>query len=158
MRPILFLVILIMVLFNACGQSSENLNEKTWVYDYEGVLSDKEEFILDSIITIFEKQTTNEIVIVTVDNIGEFNKMVDYAVAFGNTHGVGKKDKSNGLVILFSKNMRESFLSTGYGTEEILKDEICKNIIDSTMIPYFKNQDYFGGLKAGLEECIIKWK
>ena len=48
--------------------------------------------------------------------------------------------------------MRKTFLATGYGTEKILKDEICKIIIDSTMIPYFKNQDYYGGIKAGLIE------
>ena len=29
---------------------------------------------------------------------------------------------------------------------------------DSSMIPYFKNQDYYGGLKAGLDDCIMKWK
>ena len=81
-----------------------------------------------------------------------------YAVDFGEKHGVGKKEKDNGLVIAFSKNLRQTFLATGYGTEKILKDDICKKIIDSTMVPRFKNQDYYGGLKAGLEECIRKWK
>jgi len=97
-------------------------------------------------------------VIVTTDNIGEFDKMVEFAVDFGDKHGVGKKDKNNGLVIVFSKKMRQTFLATGYGTENILKDDICIKIVDSTMIPYFKNLDYFGGLQAGLKECITKWK
>jgi uncharacterized protein len=158
MRHILVFSIIAMFLLNACGQGNGNVDNKKWVFDYEEVIDDNQEYLLDSIIREFEEQTTNEIVIVTVNNIGEFDKMVEYAVDFGEKHGVGKKEKDNGLVILFSKSMRETFLATGYGTEKILKDEICKAIIDSTMIPYFKNQDYFGGLKSGLEECIIRWK
>ncbi len=84
--------------------------------------------------------------------------MVDYAVEFGEKRGVGEKDKKNGLIILFSRNMRQTFIATGYGTEKILKDEICKAIIDSTMVLYFRKEDYYGGLKAGLEECINRWK
>ncbi len=158
MRHTLVFSIIAMLLLNACGQGNGNIDNKKWIFDYENVLSDNQEYMLDSIIREFESQTTNEIIIVTVDNIGEFDKMVEYAVDFGEKHGIGKKEKDNGLVILFSKNMRETFLATGYGTEKVLKDEICKAIIDSTMIPYFKDQDYFGGLKAGLEECIIRWK
>ena len=158
MRHIFVFSIIAMFLLNACGQGNGNVDNKKWVFDYEDVLNDNQEYLLDSIIRECEAQTTNEIVIVTVDNIGEFDKMVEYAVDFGEKHGVGKNEKDNGLVILFSKSMRETFLATGYGTEKILKDEICKAIIDSTMIPYFKDQDYFGGLKSGLEECIIRWK
>lgn len=158
MKQGLKLSILVIFLLSACGQSNGNKYDKKRVYDFEQVLHDNQEYVLDSIIREFELQTTNKIVIVTVDNIGEFDKMVEYAVDFGEKHGIGKKEMDNGLVILFSKSMRETFLATGYGTEKILKDEICKSIIDSTMIPYFKNQDYFGGLKAGLEECIIRWK
>jgi uncharacterized protein len=97
-------------------------------------------------------------VLVTVKDIGHSPKMVDYAVELGNRWGVGKKDQENGLIILFSRTMREAFLATGYGTEKILKDEICKAIIDSTMVPFFKEEDYFGGLKAGLLECIKRWE
>lgn len=147
---------LLCFIFFACGQKSDD--SKKWVNDFENVLSENQIYVLDSIIRDFEAKTTNEIMIVTVKNIGDSPKMVDFAVEFGNRWGIGKKEKDNGLIILFSRAMRETFIATGYGTEKILKDEICKVIIDSTMVPLFKEEDYFGGLKAGLLDCINKWE
>ncbi len=128
------------------------------MYDNESILTVKQIKTLDSIIELFEKKTTNEIVILTTDNIGDSRNMSDYAVDFGNKNRVGKKDKNNGLIIVISKKMRQAWLSTGYGTEEVLKDEICKQIIDSSMIPHFKEGDYYLGIKSGLESCIEKWE
>ncbi len=158
MRKFIFTIPFLLIILTACGQTVDDSKAVKWIYDFENILSSEQEKVLDSIIIDFESETTNEIVIVTTDNIGEFDKMVEFAVDFGDKHGVGKKDKNNGLVIVFSKKMRQTFLATGYGTENILKDDICIKIVDSTMIPYFKNLDYFGGLQAGLEECITKWK
>jgi uncharacterized protein len=158
MKNTLILTIFLSTVLIACGQKGNTPENRQWVFDYENVLTNSQIIILDSIIQDFENQTTNEIAIVTVDNIGDFNKMVEYAVDFGDKHRIGKPEKNNGLVILFSKSMRETFIATGYGTEKILKDEICNQIVDSTMIPHFKKQDYYAGLKAGLEECINKWK
>jgi uncharacterized protein len=144
------------LIISSCGQKIDN--NKTWVFDYEDVLTVNQEKSLDSIITNFEKATTNEILIVTSKDIGEYEKPILYAVDFGNKHGVGKKGKDNGLVIFFSRNLRQTSLATGYGTENILKDEICKSIIDSCMIPLFKEEKYYDGIKAGVEESISKWK
>ncbi|WP_439185825.1 TPM domain-containing protein [Carboxylicivirga taeanensis] len=157
-QSVFTLSIAILFSFQSCGQQKTSNKQKVWVYDYENVLTAEQEQQLNLLIQKFEQETTNEIAIVTVENIGRFDKMVEYAVDFGNQHGIGKKDKDNGLIILFSKNMRGTFLATGYGTEKILKDEICSAIIESSMVPYFKNQEYYEGIKAGLEECIKKWQ
>lgn len=158
MKKYILTIPFLIILLTACGQTDNNSISVKWIYDFENVLNTEQEKMLDSIINDFGSKTTNEIAIVTTDNIGEFDKMVEFAVDFGNKHGIGKKNKNNGLIIVFSKKMRQTFIATGYGTENILKDDICKKIVDSTMIPYFKNMDYFGGIKAGLEECISKWK
>ena len=158
MKKLLILIPLFLLLLNACAQGGHKPDSLKWVYDYEDVLTDNQEKTIDSLISDFENRTTNEIVIVTVTDIGDSVSMKDYAVRLGNKWGVGKKNKDNGLMILFSSHMRQTFLATGKGTEKILKDDICKRIVDSTMIPYFKKQQYFEGLKAGLEECIKDWE
>ena len=152
----LLILSFILALLIACGQKSDN--SKNWVNDFENVLTEYQIQVLDSIMRDFEARTTNEIVIVTVNDIGNSPKMADFAVEIGNRWGVGKKDKDNGLIIIFSRTMKETFFATGYGTEKILKDEICKEIVDSIMIPFFMEEDYFRGLKAGLLECIDRWE
>jgi len=149
---------IICVVGTSCGQENRGLGNKQFVYDYENVLTLEQQDELALIIKKFEKETTKEIAIVTVDNIGKFDLMVEYAVDFGAKHQIGKRENGNGLIILFSKSLRKTFLATGCETEKILKDEICKEIVDYKMLPYFKKQDYYGGIKSGLQECINEWK
>ena len=158
MKYSILILTFVCLFFTGCGQEKKSNSNISFVFDYEHILTKTQTHVLDSIIGEFEAKTSNEIAIVTVDTLGQYHSLFEYAVDFGQKHGVGKKEKNNGLVIAFSKNLRQTFLATGYGTEKILKDEICKKIVDSTMVPRFKNQDYYGGLKAGLEECIRKWK
>lgn len=140
-----------------CTNRTEGQNPN-WVFDKEEVLSETDEDALNVIITQFEKETSNEIVIVTTPDIGDHEKMVFYAVEFGERYGVGKKDKDNGLIIVFSASLRETFIATGLGTEKLLTDPICKEIVDKKMVPEFKEGNYFEGILNGLNECIRVWK
>jgi uncharacterized protein len=90
----------------------------------------------------------------TTPDYGEYDKNLDFAVDFGNKHGIGKKDYDNGVVIVFSKTKKQVVISTGYGTEKVLKDEIAKKIIDSLMIPKFKENLYFEGLRDGSKAIV----
>jgi len=69
-----------------------------------------------------------------------------------------KKKKNNGLLIALSKNNRELCISTGIGTRKIITDSICQNIVDFTIIPEFKNKNYYQGINNALETIIYKWK
>jgi uncharacterized protein len=155
MKISIILISLFTMVLTSCGQDNNN---KTRIYDNEDILTINQELSLDSIISDFEKRTTNEILIVTSKDIGEYEEPILFAADFGNNYGIGKKGKDNGLVIFFSKTLRKTSLATGYGTEKILKDEICKTIIDSCMIPLFKQEKYFEGIKTGVEESIRNWK
>jgi uncharacterized protein len=157
-RPLIIILIFFSLIIIAGGQNNSSSNKKKWVYDNENILTDEQELVLDSIIVDYEEHTTNEIIIVTVADIGDSESMADYAVDLGNKWGVGKKNKDNGLVILCSKNLKKVQLSTGLGTEKILTDDMCKDIIDVSMIPYFKQGNFYEGLKSGLEDCIKRWK
>ncbi|GGE95672.1 hypothetical protein GCM10010984_11450 [Chishuiella changwenlii] len=39
-----------------------------------------------------------------------------------------------------------------------MTDEICKKIIDSTIVPEFKEANYYEGLDKGIDEIIRLWK
>ena len=106
----------------------------------------------------FEKNTTNQIVIVSIKSIGKYKDFDKFALDLSNYNGIGLKEKNNGLSIIFSKNLKKIRISTGTGTEKILTDEICKKIIDQNIIPEFKNGDFYNGIEKGLNKLITKWK
>lgn len=60
--------------------------------------------------------------------------------------GIGQKDKDNGILILLAKDDRKIGINTGYGVEHLLTDATSKRIIERDIIPYFKRNDYYGGL------------
>jgi uncharacterized protein len=131
---------------------------KREVNDFEFVFTVEQLEKLTLMIREFEKNTTNQIAIVSIESIGKYTDFDKFAIDLSNYNGIGLKEKDNGLSIVFSKNLRKIRISTGYGTENILTDEICKNIIDQTIIPEFKNGDYYNGIEKGMAELIAKWE
>jgi uncharacterized protein len=148
-RKLFALIIISVLLKLSCSSTTEKNKIETFVFDNEKILTVEQTKQLDALYRGQEKRTTNEIALVTTPDYGEFANIVEFSFDFGNKLGLGKTDYDNGVVIVFSKAKRETRISTGYGTELVLKDEIAQKIIDSLMIPKFKANLYFEGLRDG---------
>ncbi|MDX6748058.1 TPM domain-containing protein [Polaribacter sp. PL03] len=129
-----------------------------YVNDFENIFTINQRIKLDKTIGTYEIESTNEIAIVTIESIKPYENIKAYASELSNDWGIGKAEKNNGLLILFSKSLGKIQISTGTGTEKILTDKICKKVIDQIIIPEFKKGDFHSGIKKGLEELIIRWK
>ncbi len=129
-----------------------------YVSDFDKIFLPAEIVFLDSIIINHEKQTTNNIAIVTynlnsslIESQEDFNK---FSLTLFRKWGVGTKNKNNGIGILVCQNLRKIRIEVGYGLERKLTDEEAKKIIDDIIIPEFKRSDYFKGVSKGLEAII----
>ena len=110
---------------------------------------------LNQIISNFEKETTVEIAIVTIDTFKvSKEKFEDLSLHIARTWGVGKKDKSNGVLIAISDGYRQIRIQNGDGITLLISDEETTNIIKNQVIPYFKKEEYFEGTQACLLEII----
>lgn len=110
-------------------------------------------------ITKFEKQTSNEIAIITLDSLRVTEENFDaLSLRVANEWGIGKPEKKNGILITISKKFRKIWIQNGIGIEKILSDFETKQIIENQFIPYFKNDDYYKGTYNGILEIIEKLK
>lgn len=126
-----------------------------WTNDYENLFSKDEETKLNQIISDFEKETTVEIAIVTIDTFKvSKEKFEDLSLHIARTWGVGKKEKSNGILIAISKGYLKIRIQNGDGIVLFLSDDETAKIIRNEIIPYFKKEDYFEGTKAGILKLI----
>ena len=129
-----------------------------WVSDYEKNFSNEQLNILDSIIILHEIETSNEIAIVTLEidtaTIKSLEEFQEFSLELFNEWGVGKDEKDNGIVIIFSKKLRMIRIEVGEGLTTKLTDEEAKAIIDNLIIPAFKKTSYFDGILRGLSEII----
>ncbi|HSZ87677.1 MAG TPA: TPM domain-containing protein [Puia sp.] len=145
-KVFLWLTIFLLILFTfSCNSNKKGV----WVLDNELDLTPDQITRLDSLYKSHEKRTTNEIALVTTSGYGRESTILFFAVNFLRSYGVGKKDKNNGVVIVLSIKKHETFITTGYGTEKVLRDQIAKKIIDSLMIPNFKQAKYLEGIWEG---------
>ncbi len=148
---------LVWVLFIGYASTSEaqfKIPEKpslqTSVYDYSQLLSDIEKTKLEQKLIRYSDSTSTQIVVITINSTeGEY---INYLGAeWGEKWGIGQKDIDNGILILLAKNDRKIGINTGKGIEYLLTDALSKRIINNDIIPYFKRNDYPGGLNRATD-------
>jgi len=128
------------------------------INDYDSIFNPSERKELSDIINNYNIETTRQIVVVTIDRISPYTDIQKYATDLSNYWGVGDAEEHNGLTIVMCNPCQQIGIATGTGTELILKDEICKAVLDKTMIPEFKNGEFYRGIKNGVIELIAKWE
>ena len=126
--------------------------------DYDSIFSPSQRKELSDIIYNYNIKTTRQIVVVTIDSISPYSNIRKYATDLGRYWGVGGTGKNNGLIIVMCNPCRKIGIATGTGTQLVLTDEICKEVIDNTIIPEFKKGEFYSGLKKGVIELIARWK
>lgn len=123
-----------------------HLADKTkFVTNPDGIISTQAEARLNATIGDIWEKTSAEVVAVIVKTIGE-DEINDFATRLFEHWGIGKQDKSNGLLILVVEDQRKAVIRTGYGAEGLLPDIVCGRIIRQLMVPYFRNGDYDTGM------------
>ena len=125
-----------------------------FVNDFEQIFNRKQTQELEKVLQNYEKQTTAEIVVVTVKTIEPYKTLDEYSLQLAKTWGVGKAEKNNGILIAVSKNLKNIRIQNGLGIEEHLTDEQTKVIISQFIIPEFKKGNYYEGILNGVNEII----
>lgn len=124
------------------------------VNDFADVLTSSQVMALESRLVAFDDSTSNQIAVITISDLEGYDSNL-YAAELGTKWGVGGA-KNNGIVLLVKpKTARESgdvAIQVGYGLEGAIPDAYCKRIIESFIIPEFRNGDYYAGICAGVEE------
>jgi uncharacterized protein len=139
----------------------QNIPEKPTSYqsvvDEASILSADENMALSSKLDAFEKETGNELVIVTVNSL-KGSTVEEYAHQLFNTWGIGKKAEDNGVLILVSVKDRKMRIETGYAVEEFLTDAECSNIVNELIKPEFRLEKYYEGLELATNYIIKELK
>lgn len=163
MKHIAIVILCSFLFLCGCAQVTENTKQKKcpepvgYVNDFEKIFTNEEVDKLTELLEQFQNKTTNQIAILTIDSIRPYENMKDFNKDLYNEWGIGLKNENNGLLITLSKNLREVFITTGLGTEKILSDSTCNTIVQTLMIPRFREGQYYEGVMDGSKEIIKVW-
>jgi uncharacterized protein len=121
--------------------------------DLPDFLSASEAIQLEKDLEAFAKSTSNQIVVVVVDDLGGYEPW-EFATKLGDKWKVGHEKEDNGIVLLIKptkrNGRRETFIATGRGLEGAIPDYTCNQIVENELLPNFKKENYYEGITAAL--------
>ncbi|MBU3905020.1 MAG: TPM domain-containing protein [Nanoarchaeota archaeon] len=142
MKKILFFVFILLLITPVFAIPSY---QDLYVNDYANVFTSNQTSQLRSLLISVEQETTAEISVLTVDTV-ESSAMSQYAQEVFDNWKIGKTDKDNGLLILYSKEEDRIWVTTGYGLGGILPDSKVGRILDETFVIERANNNSANGI------------
>lgn len=119
------------------------------VNDFAHIIDEEYESQIEDLIKELEDKTTAEVAVVTIDSL-EGKSIEEYAFGLFNAWGIGKACKDNGILFLVSMKDRSFRIEVGFGLENVITNEIAKNILDEIVMPNFQK----GEFGRGSYECV----
>jgi uncharacterized protein len=119
--------------------------------DYAGVVSKEAALRFNEQLAQFERETSDQVVVAIFPKMQSDSDVADYTQRVAQAWGVGRKKQSNGVVLFVFVQDRKMFIQVGYGLEGALPDVTAFDITEYQIKPHFRNNDYEGGLAAGID-------
>jgi uncharacterized protein len=150
-------ILLLFFLFGLHSVFAQNIEKKPFppraVNDFANLLEPSQRDALEQKVDAYNDSTSSAIVIITVPNLDGYD-IAQVSLKYLRDWGVGTKNNNNGVVILVSKDDHKARIETGYGLEGVLPDVTCNDIIQTKMIPNFKQNDYYHGFDNAVDAII----
>src|SRR3954465_2253681 len=148
---IVILALLLMSPLAAWSQSFPALTGR--VVDAANILQPDQRAALDAKLKAHEDRTSDQVVVATAPTLGDLT-IEDYANRLLRQWKLGQAGKNNGVLFLVAPRDRKVRIEVGYGLEGSLTDALSKIIITTAVAPRFQQNDFAGGLNAGVDAIL----
>ena len=123
------------------------------VTDLAELVDPSTEALIDQQLADLERRTSSEVAVATVRSLDGMS-IEEYANRLFKEWGIGQARQDNGVLVLVAPNEREMRIEVGYGLEGVLPDGLAGQIIRDEFTPRFRNDDYSGGIRAGVTRVV----
>lgn len=123
------------------------------VTDQTGTLTAAQIAKIEQYLIAFEARKGSQLAVLVVPTT--VPETIDqYALRVAERWKLGRNKVDDGAVLVVAKNDHAVRLEVGYGLEGALTDVTSQRIISDTILPRFKQQDYYGGIEAGVAQIV----
>lgn len=120
------------------------------VVDGARLLSPAEEQEITAKLEALERDTTDQVVVVTVESL-QGHEIEDYGYQLGRAWGIGREDKDNGVLLVIAPDEKKVRIEVGYGLEPVLTDAMSALIIQNAILPSFREGSHARGIAQGVD-------
>jgi uncharacterized protein len=108
---------------------------------------------LEAKLAAFEERKGSQIAALLVRTTAP-EAIEEYSLRVAEQWRIGRGGVDDGVVLVIALEDRRMRFEVGYGLEGAVPDALARRIIAETIAPRFYEQDYAGGLDAGLDALI----
>jgi uncharacterized protein len=123
------------------------------VVDTTGTLAPDAVASLEAKLAAFEQRKGSQIAVLLVRTTAP-EAIEEYSLRVAEEWRIGRGGVDDGIVYVAALDDRRMRFEVGYGLEGAVPDALARRIIAETIAPRFYEQDYAGGLEAGLDALI----
>jgi len=126
---------------------------RTRVTDEVGMLTPDQRRQVESTLAHYEAKTGSQIAVLIVAST-EPEAIEQYGIRVADAWKLGRVGIDDGVLLIVAKDnpkaLRRLRIEAGRGVQGVLTDAQSKRILEDTIAPYFRRQDWYGGLHAGV--------
>ncbi len=123
------------------------------VVDAANILSAQTKEDLTQKLAALEQKTSRQLVVVTIPSLQGY-EISDYGYQLGRSWGIGQGKLNNGILLIVAPTEHKVRVEVGYGLEPIVTDALSEVIIQTQILPKFRDGDFNGGVEAGADALI----
>lgn len=126
---------------------------QTRVTDLANMLTPSQRDALENVLQEHEARTGSQIAVLLVNSTAP-EAIEQYSIRVADAWKLGRKGIDDGVILLVAKNnpkaLRRLRIETGRGVQGSLTDAQSKRIVQDVIAPHFRQNDFYGGLSAGV--------
>jgi uncharacterized protein len=128
------------------------------VTDLTGTLTAEQQTALEQKLAAFEAAKGAQLAVLIVpttrpEEIEQYSIRVVDQWKLGRGE-VGGKKVDDGALLLIAKDDHRMRIEVGYGLEGVLTDALSNRIISETIVPAFREGNFYGGVDGGLDQMM----
>lgn len=123
------------------------------VTDQTATLTTEQKATLEQTLQAFEARKGSQLAVLIVLTTAP-ETIEQYALRVAEQWKLGRKKIDDGAILVVAKTDRALRIEVGYGLEGPLNDATSKRIISEIITPRFKQEDFYGGITAGVGQIL----
>lgn len=122
-----------------------------WLLDLEQLFDKNESDSINKLCQLIYDRTQHMVMIHTTEDFNTFNTLNEYAAVIENAWSDASQKY---IIIVISAKNQEIRLIYGSKTEYIIPDAFTQKLLEQTIFPHFRNENYFFGVIKSLEAYL----
>ena len=123
------------------------------VLDITGALSAGQKRELEASLEAFETRKGSRIVVL-ITRTTYPEPIQSFAIRVAETWKIGRKGSDDGIVVVIAPSDLAMRIEVGNGLKRAVPDAVARRLIEEEFIPKVREDDLYGGLRAGLDRLM----